>query len=169
MFVARLVTIVLPFTCLAAPAGADESALYGGLRFGTIAADLPNFGDTTGLGVTLGYDIHADANGTLALETDYSTTVADGDAGAGGGWDADSIAAYGAYRTAGDVYVKAKAGFLEQDINRSGGGQPSFDDTGFAYGAGVGWRYNSKAALEVEYTSMSDELSFFSFAYVTHF
>lgn len=160
--------ITLLTACLVTPVSAQESPLYTGLQVGRLTADFPGFGDATSLGIMLGYDLHRDENGALALETGFTTTIVDGDISGGGGWDADAIAAYGAFRTAGNIYIKAKAGLLKQDIERSGG-PLNARDSGLTYGAGVGWRVNSKAGLEIEYTLMSDDLSCLSLTYVTHF
>lgn len=157
-------------TCaMIAPAAAQESPLYAGLRVGNLSADFPGFEDTTAICLVLGYDLHSDSSGALALESEFTKTVSDGDIRGDGGWDAHTLGAYAAYRTAGNVYVKAKAGYLDPTINHSSGRLPNADDAGFSYGAGGGWRLNGKAALEVEYTSLSDDLAFVSLAYVTHF
>jgi outer membrane immunogenic protein len=165
----RYLLAALAAACLVAPAAAEESSLYGGLAIGKLSADFSRFEDTSSIGATLGYDLYQDPNGSLALETEFTTTLADGDIRGVGGWDARTIAAYAAYRTAGNVYLKVRAGILNQNISASGGGPLNPDDTGFSYGAGVGARLNSKAALEVEFTGLSDDLDFISLAYVTHF
>ena len=153
---------------LTAPVLAAESPLYIGLKIGTLEADFAGFGKATNLGVMLGYDLHHDQNGTFAIETEFTTTISDGSVAGGGAWDADTIAATAAYRTAGSAYVKAKIGILRQDLNRSGG-TLNAADSGIAYGAGVGARVNRKVMLEVEYTRLSRDLSFLSLAYITHF
>jgi outer membrane immunogenic protein len=166
----RCVLFTLLTTCVTvAPVAAEESPLYAGLRVGSLSTDFPGFEDTAAIGLMFGYDLHTDPNGTLAVEAEITRTITDGDVSGGDGWDARGVGAYAAYRTAGDVYVKAKAGYLDQSINQGGGRTLNADDAGFAYGAGGGWRINSKAGLELEYTSMSDDLSFLSLAYVTHF
>lgn len=153
---------------LAAPAVAEESPLYGGLRIGTLDADFAGSGKATNVGIVFGYDIDRDRRGTLAIEAEATATLADGSVPGGGNWDADTIAASAAYRTAGSAYVKAKVGFLRQDVHRSGG-PLNADDSGIAIGAGGGVRLNSKAMLEIEYTLMSDDLSYVSLGYMTHF
>lgn len=163
-----LFTLLTTFV-VAAPVVAEESPLYAGLRVGSLSADLPGLEDTAAIALTFGYDVRTDPNGALAVEAEISRTITDGDISGGGGWDARTAGAYAAYRTAGAVYVKAKAGYLDQSINQSGGSTLNADDAGFTYGAGGGWRINSKAGLELEYTSMSDDLRFLSLAYVTHF
>jgi Outer membrane protein beta-barrel domain len=165
----KYVLLVVTAACLVTPAAAEESALYGGLALGKLSADFSRFEDTSNIGAILGYDLYRDPNGSLALEAEFTTTLTDGDIRGGGGWDARTVGAYGAYRTAGKVFLKVKAGILDQHIGASGGGPLNANDTGFSYGAGVGARLNSKAALEVEYTGLSDHLGLISLAYVTHF
>lgn len=161
--------IVLLAAFVAAPAAAQESPFYIGVKVGSLSADFPGFQDANNLGVVFGSDLHKDSSGSLALEAEYTRTIGDGNISGDGGWDAHTFAAYGAYRTAGGVYVKAKAGFLDQHVDRSGPGPGQGNDSGIAFGAGVGWRLNSKAALEVGYTIMSNDLSFLSLGYSTHF
>lgn len=165
----RILATFLTTCTMVAPAAAQKSPLYAGLRVGDLSADFSGFEDTTAIGLMLGYDLHSDSNGALTLETEFTKTVSDGNIRGDGGWDARALGAYAAYRTAGNVYIKAKAGYLDPTIDHSSRRQLNADDAGFAYGAGGGWRVNGKAALEVEYTSMSDDLSFVSLAYVTHF
>lgn len=165
----QYILLIVTGACLITPAAAEESALYGGLAVGKLSADFSRFEDTSGVGAILGYDLYQDPNGNLALETEFTTTLTDGDIRGGGGWDAHTVGAYAAYRTAGNVFLKVRAGILDQHVGASGGGPVNANDTGFSYGAGVGARLNSKAALEVEYTSLSNDLGFISLAYVTHF
>jgi hypothetical protein len=153
---------------LTASAMAEESPLYGGLRIGTLEADFAGFSKATNVGILLGYDLKRDPNGTLSLEAEATTTLSDGSIAGGGKWDADTVSASAAYRTAGSAFVKAKIGFLRQNIHRSGG-PLNADDSGITYGAGVGARTNSKALLEVEYSRLSSDLSFLTLSYITHF
>lgn len=164
--IAALTGIVL--LGLTVSAIAEESPLYGGFRIGTLEADFAGFSKATNVGILLGYDLNRDQNGTLALEAEATTTLSDGSITGGGKWNADTILASAAYRTAGSAFVKAKVGFLRQDIQRSGG-PLNADDSGIAYGAGVGARINSKAMLEVEYSHLSSDLSFLALSYITHF
>jgi outer membrane immunogenic protein len=171
----RLVFATALAGCLAAPAAMAQgtSPLHFGAKVGVLDPDIGGFDDALNLGVQVGYDLFSDSRGTLSVEGEFTTTLSDGDVAGGGEWDADTLAAYGAFRTAGDVYLKAKAGFLDQDIKRAGGSGGAVitngDDSGFAFGVGGGWRTNRNAAFELEYTVMSDELTFLSLGYVTRF
>ena len=87
-----------------------------------------------------------------------------------GNWKIETLAGYGAYRTASDFYVKAKIGYLREDVTVSGiGSDISGKDSGLSYGAGVGYRFNSKSGLELEYTVIEDDISFIGLGYFTHF
>lgn len=148
------------------------SPLYFGAEVGMLDADIGGFDDAINAGLIVGYDLFSDSRGALSVEGEFTTTLSDGDITGGGEWDAETLAAYAAFRTAGELYVKAKAGFLDQDIKRAGGAGATItngDDSGFAFGVGGGWQLKRDAAFELEYTVMSDELTFLSLGYVTRF
>jgi len=86
-------------------------------------------------------------------------------------WDIETLTAYLAYRTAGNIFLKAKAGYGWWDVNVDGGAPRGFedDDWDFAFGAGVGYRLSSKAGLEVEYTVIQDDIDFLSLGFFTRF
>lgn len=161
-------------SCLAfsTAAMAQDAPFYLGVKIGSMDADFSGFDRAVNLGVNAGYELLRDTRGALAIEGEYTTTASDGDISGGGEWDADTLAIYAAYRTAGDLYVKGKAGYLNQDIKGTGAGAAritSGDDSGFSYGIGAGWRMDRKSSFEIEYTATSDELTFISLGYITRF
>lgn len=145
------------------------SPWYLGLKAGWMDADASNFDEATNLGLYGGYTLHDDASGRFALEGEYTRTISDGDI-PGGGWDIETLAVYGAYRTAGPWFLKIKAGYLDEDISVSAGGSSiAGSDSGFSFGAGAGVRLSNKAAFELEYTVIEEDVNFFSIGYLTHF
>jgi len=145
------------------------SPWYLGLKAGWMDADASNFDEATNLGLYGGYTLHDDASGRFALEGEYTRTISDGDI-PGGGWDIETLAVYGAYRTAGPWFLKIKAGYLDEDISVSAGGSSiAGSDSGFSFGAGGGVRLSNKAAFELEYTVIEEDVNFFSIGYLTHF
>lgn len=147
----------------------DLSPWYAGLKAGMMDVDASGFDEAANAALFGGYTLHQDATGQLALEGEYSQSISDGDA-PGGGWDIKTFAVYGAYRTAGPAYLKAKAGYLREDVNVSGpAGDVGGTDSGFSFGAGGGFRIGKKAAFEIEYTVIEDDVNFFSIGYFTHF
>lgn len=69
-----------------------------------------------------------------------------------------TIAAYGAYRSAGKSYLKFKYGFLSDD-NEFAFVEDSYLDSA---GLGVGWRLGEGVMLEVEYTLIATDVDFLS-------
>lgn len=153
-------------------AAQQPSPFYLGAKAIIVDPDFSGFDEAFNIGVVGGYDLYTTPRLILSVEGEFTTTLSDGDISGGGEWDVDTLAVYGVLRTPGEFYVKAKAGFLDQDIKAAGTGvilPGSADDSGFAYGVGGGWRMNRSAALEIEYTAASDDLSFFSVDYVFRF
>lgn len=155
--------------CLfAAAAQAQQHGLYLSAKAGSMDADFSGFDPAVNIGVGIGYDVYSDRSGVWSAEGEFTTTVSDGDISGGGEWDARTVSAYGVYRTPGDLYGKAKAGWTQQDVKRGGvGGEPiSANDSSFSYGIGGGWRLNPSSALELEYTRATDDLNFLNIGYV---
>lgn len=151
---------------VAAPAAAQKNPWYIGAKIGQMDIDAGGFDEATNFGFVLGYHLLADKHGSLSLEGEYTNSLKDGDIAGGGDWDVETLAAYAAYRTArapGDVFLKAKAGFADAEVSGFA------DDSGFSFGAGVGWALSKKADIEFEYTVIEDDLNFLSVGFTTHF
>lgn len=154
-----------------AGAAAQENPMYFGIKAGQVDSSRDGYDPASNFGLLLGYDLHRDANGAFAIEGEYTHNISQGDvsvSGVNGRWKIETLAAYGAYRTGGDVYLKAKAGWLSEDINVSGTGGGK-KDSDFSYGAGVGFHFNRKTGLELEYTVLENDFNFLSIGYFTHF
>lgn len=161
--------------CTAAPSAMAqqvEDPLYLIGKVGFMDADIGGFDSATNIGVAVGYDLYRLTTGIVSVEGELTTTIVDGDIDGGGDWDVDTLAAYGVYRSLGEIYFKGKAGVHRQDIKRAGGTVgpiPDAKDTTFAVGIGGGWRIDRASAFEVEYTAGSDDLDFISLGYVFRF
>ena len=146
-----------------------QSPWYLGLKAGWMELDAPSTDDATNLGLYGGYTLMEDANGQFALEAEYTRSISDGEVGSSG-WDIETLSAFGAYRTAGPWFLKLKAGWTDADLSAGSGGRRFSDsETDFSFGAGGGVRLNNKAAFELEYTVIEDDVNFFSIGYLTHF
>lgn len=168
----RTSLVLLALAGLAAhlPAHAQQpgNPIYFGAKLGFMD---PDDGDeATNAGVLVGYTLMEDRNGAFAVEGEYTRTFDDGEIG-NADWDIETLTAYLAYRTAGNIFLKAKAGYGWWDVNVDGGAPRGFedDDWDFAFGAGVGYRLSSKAGLEVEYTVIQDDIDFLSLGFFTRF
>jgi outer membrane immunogenic protein len=75
--------------------------------------------------------------------------------------DTDTVALYGVYRTAGDLYFKAKLGILSEDASVKSiyGGSSSGRDTGLSAGLGGGYHF-SYFSIEGEYTPIEEGVDF---------
>lgn len=138
-----------------APRAAD--GLYIGAQAGAMNNDASGFDDSTNVGVILGYEFLNAALGDIAIEGGYSNTVDKGNA-LGGDWEIETFAAYGVFRSAGPLYIKAKAGALRSNIKALAGSNTSTD-----FSAGVGGGFSlGIAQLEVEYTRIKEDVDFLS-------
>ena len=131
--------------------------LYVGVQAGVMNHDRSALDDSTNLGVTLGYEFLNVALGDIAIEGGYTNTTNKGNA-PGGEWEIETLAAYGVFRTAGPLYIKAKAGVLRSDIQVVSGSSQS---TEFSAGLGGGISVGI-AQFEVEYTRIEEDVDFIS-------
>lgn len=154
-------------------AASQENPLYLGIKIGQMDIDQSGFDTSINFGLLVGYDILRDANGAFSIEAEYTRDISEGDVdigGVNGDWHIETLAAYGAYRTAGPVYLKARAGYLREDVSVSGiNSGVAGKDSGLSYGAGVGYYLNRKSGIEFEYTAIEHDINFFSLGYFTHF
>ena len=137
----------------AAPASADW---FFGAKTGPMLIDATGFSDTTNTGVVVGYDIGA-VVADLALEAEITTTTSDGKFSSAK-VDLDTQALYLAVRTGGPIYLKAKGGFVNEELTV---GSVSASDSGVSYGVGLGFGIGI-AQLELELTTIDSDIVFFS-------
>jgi hypothetical protein len=149
---------------LAAPAQADLGP-YFGFKAGFMDADAGGHDNPLNIGGLFGYRFFEESHGSGSIEGEGTITVKDGDIDGGGDWDIATTAIYFAYRTGGEVYLKGKAGFAQQNV---GGTRRVPDDTGFALGFGVGWQATRKAGVEIEF-SIFDDVDFLSLGFYSRF
>ncbi|MBT8114139.1 MAG: porin family protein [Arenicella sp.] len=167
-FLARLV-----LACLIASAGGAHTALaqqdntgafFGqhakgkwiiGGKAAKIDANSEFVDDADASGVMLGYEFArpiGDLGGSAALELEYvngDETIINGL----GNYEADVVNVFMAYRSAGALYFKAKAGMSFSDLTiNTPTSNDTFDETSFAAGIGLGYRLGEYGAIEVEYT-----------------
>lgn len=82
--------------------------------------------------------------------------------------EVSTMAIYGALRTPGVAYLKAKMGLLNEEVSASCIGM-SVSDTGMSYGFGGGVRIGKNAGIEVEYTLIEADISRLSLAALYNF
>ncbi len=144
---------------------AHAAGMYAGAKAGFMLADTENQDTALNLGGVFGMTL-ADLGpktGTLSAEGELSFTLIDGDRPGGGDWDVNTLGAYAVYRSAGDMHLKAKAGLLWVDTNYGN------SVTELSVGVGGGWRISKDMTLEVEYTTIDDNIDMFSIGVNFHF
>lgn len=127
-------------------------------------------------GIVAGYQLRSGSTGSVAIEGEFTTALSVGEmtvSGPGGSvagdWEVQTMAVYGAYRSAGDLYFKAKMGFLSEDVDITlGGASTSGSDSGVSFGIGGGWQMGT-GRIELEYTTVEEDINFFSIAYLHTF
>jgi hypothetical protein len=147
------------------PALAAGSPFYLGLKAGRMMVDVSEFEDANSVGLVAGYKFFDGASGSLAVEGEY-TNSSSADItvlGVTGKWDIDTLAVYLAYRSGGDLYLKGKIGYLDEEISASiAGFGISGSDSGLSVGIGGGWKIGANSALELEYTMIEEDVNFLS-------
>lgn len=91
--------------------------------------------DPTNIGVLFGYQ-QSVVLGDIGIEGELTTTTSKGELKSSGKkFSADTQAAYVAFRSAGLMFVTAKAGYMQADINGTTKGGSSY---GVGFGIGLG-------------------------------
>lgn len=165
MQIRLLITGLCVVTGLSGQAMAVENPWYVGLKAGTMSVDVSAYEDATSLGLLLGYKLSSDSNGSLAVEGELTNSSSENITvlGVTGKWDIDTLAVYLAYRTGGDLYLKGKVGYLDEDVNVNiAGASISGSDSGASYGIGAGWKFGKSNAVELEYTIIETDVDFIS-------
>jgi len=141
-----------------------------GIKAANIDPNVAEAKDTTGIGVVLGYEFAKSVgDGTSSVELEY--IVSDEEnisqvAGVGpipsfgatqrisGSYEADILNLFFTYKSPGDLYYKIKGGLSYTDLNVS----PEivldrdFEDVALAAGVGLGYRFQDRGAIELEYS-----------------
>ena len=97
-----------------------SGGFYLGPSAGFMDADVSGFDEATNAGFLLGYDFFSKELFHVSAETEFTTTVSDGDleaAGQKGDWDIDTRAFYLAARVGESVYIKVRFGAAWSDVS----------------------------------------------------
>jgi hypothetical protein len=136
--------------------------MYFGANAGPMMLDGASYDDPVNAGVLIGKEWGVVA-GDIGVQAEFTTTIEDGTyVGLPAPYVHDvsvnTQAVYGAFRTAGPVYLIAKAGVLRKELEV---GSASTTDNGLAGGVGVGFSVGV-AQLELEYTVVDQDTSYAS-------
>ncbi len=145
-----------------------------GFVYGDMLHEGNDFKDATNAGILAGYEFARPilGNGRAAVEFVYTDTSDDGTFGVDsrqattGTWSLKTIGVYVAARTAGTIYAKGKMGVVVADIDydRDTGILLQEEESGASFGAGLGFRVNDRANIELDYTGSIgiNDINYFS-------
>ncbi|MFT5573549.1 MAG: hypothetical protein ACI9FR_002484 [Cryomorphaceae bacterium] len=125
-----------------------------GAKAGKIDPKIKSIDNADTVGIVLGYKFAraVGGNGSSTFEFEYlsSDESAINDTSV---YEADVINGFFTYRTAGDLYLKLKAGVSYADIAVKALGEPNIDldDVAIAGGIGLGYHIGDYGVIEVEY------------------
>ncbi len=165
MNIRELALVALVALMASAPAQAGESSAYFGFKAGLMDPQASGHKDTLNVGALIGYQIFDEPQGSGAFEAEATGSLARGKIKGDGDWTVNTYGVYFAYRTPTTVYLKAKGGVYNQQINPA---NDIADRTGFNYGVGFGWRASRNAGVEAEFTEFHD-INYVSFGFYSFF
>jgi outer membrane immunogenic protein len=125
---------------------------YFGVKGGPVVLDLPSLDDPVNAGVVLGHDWGV-VIGDIGVEAEATTTVANGK-NDDNGVDVKTGGLFGAVRTAGPIYLKARLGYAVYDFTGVSGQSEANVAYGLAFGVSVGI-----VQFELEYTKMDSDVN----------
>lgn len=158
----RLIFALLFLSCWPGLAAANA---FVGTKVGLMSVSFDNDAvedDPGNAGVILGYAFTSFIP-ALSLELDITRSVAPGRV-ANADLSVETQGLYLSYRSSGTVYFKGRLGFMDASLT----GNLAEDEGGETYGVGLGWRRNV-IALELDYTSIDDDVSYSSIGVIYHF
>lgn len=136
-------------------AAAASAEVVIGAKIGAVDYDVAGSDPGVNGSIQLAFDIFDIGVADIALEGEYSTSLADAETDTGLGTvdtSLESTALYASLRTAGPIYVIARIGYAKTEIDIEG---LSADDEGVAKGVGVGFSMGLR--MEIEYTQYEPE------------
>jgi len=152
----RAMALILVGALTAGFAPAAAADWYFGAEAGPMLIDTAGVGDPTNAGVMIGKEWGV-VIGDVGVQGEFTTSTPKGKY-AGSDVSVDTQAVYGVFRTAGALYLIAKAGMLREDVKI---GAASSTDSGSSVGLGVGFSLGV-AQLELEYTQVEKDIAYLS-------
>lgn len=161
-----LLTLAVLGSLIAGGAAHAAGKIYIGAKLGVLEPDQSGFDRALNTGVYGGYallgkDAHFAADlrgGTLSAEGEATLTVVDGDAPAGGEWDATVYGLYAAYRhpLTDYLYLKGKAGMARYNLSTNAP-RPGFkSEAALSLGFGAGWKVGP-GSFEVDLSALGSD------------
>lgn len=141
---------------LTTPLAMAQDAMQG-LTFGGTVGFMKPHGSDNETGMTIGGRLGMPLQNNFSAEADLNLGIVDGEIGSNNDYNINSVAAYGVWRSQGDVHFKGKVGVSYWDDD--------FDhDFNLAAGVGIGIRLGN-GVMDVEYTQINDYVDYITVGY----
>jgi len=151
---------------LAVSAAQAGGGFYLGPSAGLMDADIGGFDEATNAGALLGYEFFNNGPFFLSAETEFTTTVSDGDAkisGSKGNWDIDTRSLHLAARLGDTFYIKVRYGVVWSDLSVDVAGiSSSNSDTSGSWGAALGWNFTQHWAVQADGTLVDSDITYWN-------
>ncbi|HBA33509.1 MAG TPA: hypothetical protein DCZ12_05190 [Gammaproteobacteria bacterium] len=138
--------IALSVLCWLNLSTASASEIIFGVKAGGVDFDADGIDPTTIVSGQLGYEFLDLIAADIATELEITRSISDGESDSGD-YSYASQALYLSARSIGPIYVIGRAGVIAAEVDYNSGG--SVDDTGVAYGVGVGFSTGIRFELEL--------------------
>lgn len=160
----RAWSLLVLLTVCSAPVQAGR--FYLGASAGIMDANVNGFDEAVNAGVLAGYDVYTREIFAVSLETEFTTTVSDGDVnnrGNKGDWDIDTQAAYIAARLGERAYLKVRYGVVRSDISvKFDGNKRSNSDTSGSWGGAIGWMFTDAWGIQADGTLADSDVTYWN-------
>ena len=145
---------------LAVPAAMAQE-ITKGLSFGGTVGFMKPHGSDNDNGLTIGGRLGKQLQNGFSAEADLNLGIIDGELGKNDDYNINSIAAYGVWRSQGDIHFKGKLGlgYWDDDLD---------NDFNLTYGVGVGFVMGN-GILDVEWTQVNDYVDYITVGYTLPF
>ena len=140
--------------------------LYLGPSVGIMDADVSGFDEATNAGFLLGYDFFNKELFHVSAETEFTTTLSDGDvkfSGQKGKWDIDTRGVFLAARVGETFYIKVRYGVVWSDATAKGAGFSTSDsDSSGSWGGALGWNIGQHWAVQADGTLVDPDVTYWN-------
>jgi hypothetical protein len=153
--------------------GCQAQGWYLGASAGVMDADIAGFDDATNAGFLAGYDVFTREIFAASIETEFTTSISDGDvknSGIKGDWNIDTRAIYIVSRLGDRFFGKVRYGFLWEDFSVDFAGNSQSDsDSSISWGAAVGWMFAEQLGVQADATRLDADIHYWNLGLVYRF
>ena len=140
--------------------------LYLGPSVGVMDANVSGFDEATNAGILLGYEFFNMEQFHISAETEFTTTISDGDvkrAGQKGDWDIDTQAVFVSARVGDTFYMKARFGVVWSDVSvQFAGSSVSNSDSSISWGSSIGWNFTEHWAVQADGSLVDSDIIYWN-------